>query len=260
MPLQDDMLRQMSATQQQVDGIIVPELADDLISPFLALPGLRGFWPMSAFQSNGDCFDQSGNGRLLTYNGNPTYNYDGVAPYLELDGTGDYLIRADEAGLDISGTETFVAAAVRGLTWGGWFYPGRSGVFERVFGKWGAAGSRSYDIWFTGADLFSSHISDDGTNTADDAAAVVAINNWYFVIGRFNPSTTLETFVNGIWTSTVTARASVFNSGTSLAIGASGLGGNVFLGRLSLCFLCAAYLSDAIISSLFQQTRAAFGV
>ena len=45
-------------------------------STFLSLPGLRGLWSMSAIQSNGDAFDQSGNGRLLTYNGNPTYNQD----------------------------------------------------------------------------------------------------------------------------------------------------------------------------------------
>ncbi|NJO31403.1 MAG: hypothetical protein HC874_30490 [Richelia sp. SL_2_1] len=75
---------------------------------------------MSSVQrSTGNVYDLSGQGRTLTYNGNPTFNYTGLVPYVSLDGTGDFLSRADETDLDILGTETIYNSAVRGLTLGG---------------------------------------------------------------------------------------------------------------------------------------------
>lgn len=92
-----------------------------VLSMYTLLPGLRGFWPMSLFDSSGNCLDASPNAHTLTYSGNPRYCLDGLAPYLKFGGT-DYLIRADEADFDIIGTEGYVNSNLRGLTIGGWFY------------------------------------------------------------------------------------------------------------------------------------------
>ena len=54
-------------------------------SMYQALTGLRGFWPMSALASGGNAFDLSANVRTLTYNGNPTYDFDSLAPYIRFD-------------------------------------------------------------------------------------------------------------------------------------------------------------------------------
>lgn len=257
---QQQFVRELTNIERRVDMLPRPELSPDLISPYLALPGLRGFWPMSSFNENGNAYDMSEQNRTLTYNGNPTYNYDNVVPYIDLDGTGDYLSRADEAGLDILGTETYVAAAVRGLSWGGWLYPEETGTLEHILTKWGAPGQRAYRISLEANNTFTANISDDGTNYDTATSAVVAMNTWYFVVGRFDPSTEIDIFVNEVEVVQATARASIFNSNTSFEIGSRAAGSGPFQGWASLCFLCATYLSDAIISSLFQQTRAAFRV
>ena len=53
--------------------------------------------------------------------------------------------------------------------------------------------------------------------------------------------------------------ASLFNSNAELRIG-SATALYPLDGRASLCFLCAAYLSDATIRALFGQTRGLFRV
>lgn len=242
------------------------------VGPFLLLPGLRGFWPMSAFESGGNAFDQSGNGRILTYNGNPTYNYDKLVPYINLDGTGDYLSRADEAGLDILGSESYVASAARGLTIGGWFWidvlPGANGA--GYIAKWNDAGvnQRSYLIWHsTAANVIGFYISSLGTGAtifSIDSSIVPAISQWYFIVGRFDPSTELAIWINGVKdTNAVAIPAAIFNSTASLTIGrweGGGAGVQYLDGRASLNFLCAAALSDDIIGELFSLSRGWFGV
>jgi len=234
-------------------------------SLFQALPGLRGFWPMSAFESGGNCFDQSGNGRTLTYNGNPVYNYDSLAPYIRFDGTGDYLSRADEAGLDILGTETYVAAGHRGLTLGGWFRPEDTTVNDTLMSKWGAAGQRSYLLQIAGGvagDPVAFYISDDGTNSSGATSTTgFSANEWQFMAGRFNDADTgaeLAVWLNEEMTTAATARASVFNSNASFCIGAEVI--NLLTGRASMCFLCASALSDATVWAIYQHTRALFKV
>lgn len=232
-----------------------------------ALPGLRGFWPMSAISSAGNAFDQSGNARTLTYNGNPTYDYDGLAPYIRFDGAGDYLSRTDEAGLDITGTETYVAAGHRGLTLGGWFRPEDNASADVLMCKYGAIGHYSYLLYARGDianDPVLFYISDDGTNIDNvTSASGYTVNEWQFIAGRFNDSDTGEeqaVWINDEKTTDTTAMASINNSASDFCIGASSTGGALYTGRASMCFLCAAALADATIWAIYQHTRALFKV
>lgn len=239
-------------------------------SMMLALPGLRGFWPMSAIAGN-SAVDVSGNGRTLTYNGNPTYNFDSLAPYIRFDGAGDYLSRADEAGLDILGTETYVAAGHRGITLGGWFMPEDATADDTLLSKWGAAGQRSWVLQAAGtvaapvADPVRFYISDDGTNASGaTSASGFTTNEWQFMAGRFNDADTgaeLAVWLNDEMTSAATARAAIFNSNASFCVGAE-IGGpaNLLTGRASLCFLCAVALADATVWAIYQHTRSLFRV
>ena len=233
-------------------------------SAVMALPGLRGFWPMSAFESGGNAFDQSGNGRTLTYNGNPTYNYDGLAPYIDLDGTGDYLSRADEAGLDILGTEAYINATERGLSMGIWIYPTAVGALQAIIGKWDAGGNqRSYLIDLSAGNNFRAHVSVDGTaDTLVTSTGTVAADNWYYVEMTYDPSTRLAINVNGTITQNVAAiPASIFNSNAQFNTGAQDNGGaNLLTGRISMHFLCAIYHTDPLTQSVFHHTRAMYGV
>lgn len=236
----------------------------DFVAPFLALPGLRGFWPMSSINSAGIAMDQSGHGRTLSYTGNPTYSYSGLVPYIALDGTGDYLARADEAGLDITGTEAFIASAVRGLTLGGWFYlnsltPTVNALMTKV-----ASNNMSYMLAETGG-VARFYISDDGSTGAGHwvnvGGAAMTTGQWYFVVGRFAPSAELAVWVNGTQsTNTASIPASIYDGTATFTIGYDVVDSSYLQGRASLCFLCAALLSNDIVGALYQRTRPLFGV
>lgn len=237
------------------------ELAPDLISPFRALPGLRGFWTMGAFDSAGNATQWPGAAFSLTYNGNPTYSYDGLVPYIDLDGTGDFLSRADGPALDILGTETYVANTAQGLTLGGWFYSTVAGASQGLITKGtGVPAASSYELYRDAANTVTFRVSNGAAYRTQASTIVPGLNTWFFAAGTFEPALEINVWVNGTSRANAVAiPAAINNSGTALNIGA--FNGTLLLtGRASLCFLCTAYLSDSIIGALFEQTRGAFGV
>lgn len=234
-------------------------------SSFLVLLGLRGFWPFSSFNESGNAYDLSGQGRTLTMQNDPAYNYYNLAPYVDLDGSNDWFDRTDEVGLDISGTEIFVTGTVQGLTIGGWFWTDTLGVTKGFAAKWNDSGvnQRAYLLYLQGSTNTARFaVSTDGTAIAAVTGASISASNWYFIVGRFTTSTDVEIFVNGTWYSLGSGPATVFDSNADLNIGAynNGQASTRLNGRASLCFLCAAALPDAVVGSLWHQTRAMFGV
>ena len=136
---------------------------------------------MASVASGGTWHDISGHGNHLTYNGNPTFNYDSLAPYWDLDGAGDYFSITDAASgndFDVHGTESYVAAAARGLTLGGWFHVEETGTFENLMAKWGAAGSLAYRLHLDTNDQAVMRFSDDGTNQSAIASAAQCRLTW----------------------------------------------------------------------------------
>lgn len=236
------------------------------VASLQALPGLVGFWPMSSVQrSTGLAYDLSGQGRNLTYNGNPTYNISGLVPYIGLDGTGDFLSRADETDLDILGSETIYAGAVRGLTIGGWFWADSFTGSPVLINKYLGTGSqKSYLLQLNGSGGLVFDVSSTGANDFGATSTTLATTgSWFFCAGRYIPSVSVASFINNAApiTNTTSIPAALFNSTASLNIGRqSDTNANLLTGRASLCFLCANALPDALISSLFEQTRVLFGV
>lgn len=233
-----------------------------VISQYLALPALRGFWPMSSANEGGNALDLSGQGRTLTYTGNPTYNFTGLAPYIDLDGVGDYLTRADEAGLDVLGNEAYVGAP--GLTVGGWFRFDRENAQEGLICKSdGTAANRNWDLLFRGdaaGDPAQFAVSNGANSYTATGTTDLTTATWYFIVGRYVPSTSVDLWVDAAKSSTVAGiPATANNSNAAFQIGARN--GLITLdGRASLCFLCAAALSDSIITALYQHSRVLFGV
>ncbi len=235
-------------------------------SLFTSLPGLRGLWFMSGTDSGGDVYDISGVGKTLTNVNTVTFDNDSLVPYAQfVAANSEYLERTDEADLDISGTETFIAN--NGLTLGGWFY--HDSVAIRATGqgyltKWGDSGNASYLLFkHTAApDVVRFIISDDGTGTTSAFSTVpVTANVWRFSVGRFIPSSEVAVFVNNVKTTAVTARASIFNSTANFRIGSRHAATPSFLdGRAAFCFLCASALPDFMISNLFHQSKAMFNI
>lgn len=256
-------------TEQERRGILeFPRTLGELYAEYLSLPGLVAFWPMSSVQrSTGQAYDISGQARHLTYNGNPQYNlYNSLVPYLDCDGTGDFLSRADETDLDILGTETIYSASQRGLTLGGWFWFDVVPASTRgIFGKWNDVGvnQRSYALFWTSFPVLGFIVSVDGTAATLVTGAESEPGGWYFIVGRFSPSTELALFVNGVKTvNTTSIPASIFASTATLAVPQQNVGGvaNNIDGRVSHTFLCANVIPDARIQRLFKLGRLFFGV
>lgn len=235
------------------------------ISMFLMLPGLRGFWPMSPSNDGGNTYDLSGQLRTLTYNGNPTYNLMGLAPYIAFDGTGDFLNRVDEAGLDILGNETHMATAIRGLTVGGWFYPTATTNLAGYIAKYTNVAATSAFALHQSTSVANSVrfvVYSGGSNyPALSAANAGSLNTWHFFAGRYVPSTTVSVFTDGTFVDyAVAIPATLTNSTADLEIGRLAGALAYYTGYASLCFLCAAALPDRIVRALYHHTRSLFGI
>ena len=233
-----------------------------------ALLGLRGFWPMSSFDESGDIYDMSEQDRTLTREGSPTYwTYD-LAPYAAFNGTTDYLERLDEAGLDILGTEAYVAAPYRGLTLGcwAWFDNDGAATTEGMMTKRDGApiANVAYSLYRTTTDAVRFTVSSGVAQEWIDTP-VVASGAWHHYVGRFDPSTELSVFMDGVeYPAGGSAIAAIQNHSANFQIGArdDGAGGAVYFldGKISMAFLCAAYLPDPVIFSLYEWTRRMFYV
>jgi len=246
------------------------------VALFQSIPGLRYFWPMSTMHGAGIApsypEDLSGGGRDLTNIGPCLFGYDDLAPYVLADGINDYLTRADEIGLDVTGTEGYVQPAYRGLTYGGWFKIADAlpiGFFSAIMSKYDTTiNQKSYQMYINAAtSVVTGRISRDGTGgTVNTIVSTYTLtqNQWHFIIMRFDPSTELAIMVDGSQNKdslVAGVQASIFNSTTQLDIFAYNNGTAGYLNAYgSLCFISGMFLSDSIIDVLYQQTRALFGV
>ena len=224
---------------------------------------LRDYWSMGRC-GNTVTRVQGSNDNELIQNGTPRMAHDGLVPYVDLPGA-SHLNMADAAVNRILGTEAFTQAGFRGLTLGGWFWIDALAQAGLV-SKWLAAGNQlSYLLQYDAATPnFRFATSNTGAALATVVASTaytVAINQWYFVVGRFNPSTSTDIHVNGVWDyNAVAAPAALFNSTALLRVGAYDGNANELDGRVSSVFLCAAQLSDQVINNAFQSTRGLYGV
>lgn len=229
------------------------------VSATLNLPGLRGCWPMSSFNEAGNAYDVGGQNRILTRNGSPTYSYDNLVPYIDCNGTTDYLARADEAGLDIIGTEAYVNPTERGLTLGGWINYDVTNNQRPFMAKFGALiGDRAYMIDVNNGT--ARFLLGTGAALTIYLGSTVTADEWTYFVGRWIPSNNADIFINDTKTTNASVIAALGNSTSDLRIGADSDNPNFSDARISICFLCTMQLSDAIILSHFHQTRAAYGV
>ena len=238
----------------------------DAISAYLALPGLRGFWPFSAVSTGAAVVDLQGSGLTLTRSGGALIYGSGLAPSTILDGTGDCWYHADHAQYDITGTEGYFQNVFKGLTLGAWVYPTALDVESRyIISKWsGVAAADSYVLNYSiGDDNFKFYIRDSAGPTAGfvDFNSASTINGWYFVAARFNPNTALTIWVNGESVSKATTLLDVQNSNSNFVIGAHhSLADNEWTGHIAFPFITSTSLRDSTVFNLYQLTRPIFGV
>lgn len=236
----------------------------------LSLPGLIAAWGGGVDIATPALVDMSGNGLHLTFNGNAALNIDSSRPFVShitLDGTGDYMSRADEAKLDVLGTSTALVSALRGLTFAAWVrFDNTAAAGEVVGGKFNGTGNqRSWFLQRGATGVLASGISNAGTATDAGASstAVIAANTWTHVAFTFEPSVALRNYLNGAedGTDTSSVPASLFNSSAALILGAANAATSNFMtGDIAMPWLTASLTSANLINYFYQMTRPLFGV
>lgn len=234
-----------------------PNFAWGQASGFLLASQLRGHWNMASVDNAGAVYDQTGQGRTLTNNNTVTFGLQTLFPHATFNATNsEYLSRADEAGLDITGN----------LWLGCWVFfdtPGERA--EYIMAKWGAAGSRSYALLIQADGTLRFQISDDGTASATVDSTTVMSSNWYFVWGMYDSQTEyIYCGIDAAWWSSDSNMAVIFNSNAPFTIGSDGTPGNYLDGSVTLATLCADVQTDVQTSAvswgqirnMYEQTRA----
>lgn len=165
----------------------------------------------------------------------------------------NYLSRADESGLDITGD----------LTLGCWVYfdAESTDVETGIISKWYETGNqRAYVLYKSAANVLTFSVSDDGENvfSITDFGANYVDSQWFYVVGRFTSITEMALFVNGLWyREPITSPATLKNSTEAFEIGRYNRT-NYLDGRVSHAFICAYAVPDRFICAMFAHSRAMY--
>ena len=103
-------------------------------------------------------------------------------------------------------------------------------------------------------------LSADGSTVVAVNTGTIATNAWQFIAGRFLPSAELATFVNNTKDSLAAGiPASIANTTAPFEIGRYNAA-NPYSGKAAGCFLCASALPDYVLTAIYEQSRALYGV
>jgi hypothetical protein len=176
------------------------------------------------------------------------------------------LTRASEAAFQISGSETYFETASRGMTIGAWVNAQSTGINQTLMGKWqnSPAAMRQYILYAGTGNTWSFIVSSDGTaQTTKTHSTVFVTNRWYFVVGRFDPSTHVGIWVNDVYEENTTSiPSSLYVAGTEEfnfgRYNGSGTPQAYLDAYVSFGFLCSSALPDSTIRMLYYRTRPMF--
>lgn len=222
---------------------------------FIRLPGLRGYWPMSAVDNVGAARDHSGNGMKLNPTGTPVYGFDGDA-YVE-SGSGTNYLTTPAPLPQVTGLEGWIETSTRGMTLGGWFnvraVPSSSSGYVSL---WGTAPQRSYSILWNTAGFTTFFASGDGTALVQVNQVLPSILTWVYIVARFTPGAEIALFVNrSKVTNTTSIPASLFPSSFQFEVGRyDNNNARILRCRHRDVFLCATSLDDDVIARIFSMS------
>lgn len=237
----------MSRRLHMYDGTTWAAIGD--VGAYIALMqsiiGLTAFWPINSFDQSANVYDLSGQGRTLTYNAGSLSVINNRLTTMTFNGTTAYWSRADEAGLDFGAS----------LTFGFWYKFSATGT-QVIMSKFAALGQRSFELQYVTGTGFRMIVTGDGSTnvivTSSDPAP--GTTNWYHFVGRFQPSTEIAIFVNGVKTANTTSiPAAIFNSTSALNFGRRADATFYASGDLTMAFMSRSNLNDAYINALYEE-------
>lgn len=169
--------------------------------------------------------------------------------------------RSGETALDIIGTETYIASALRGMTLGAWIKMSSiaAGV-KAIAAKRDTIGEFQFRFEVSTATL-QFYISTDGVNWVGQTHGTgMDITNWHFVVGRFDPSTAIDVGLDDDFdTQAVGVPATIFAGASPLAIGARRstalVDTDYFEGEIANVFYAASYLPTYWLEMIRQWTK-----
>lgn len=271
-----DLLRKIADIERELNILKTRELYLDgsrrygsgiAASYWMRLPMLRGYWPMTIYDASSVCMDIGPEHMHFTDVNNVYFFNNGghLSSSRFTSGSSTYLTKASEDNLNITGNETFVTAALRGLTIGCWIWMvSLPSATQFVAARWNSTGNqRHYVLHVNSSNRFSFAISGDGVNGSFATSTVDAvISQWYFVVGRYTRSVPkLDLFVDRTkYTNTTSIPTTIYSGAAApFRLGASGVPGDYLDAYMTQAFLCAAALPDAVVLDMYNSTRALFG-
>lgn len=204
------------------------------LSGMLMTPKIRGLWPGSTVDNDGNCFDISGQNRTLSAGVIPVYAGASLYPYADFT-PGMYLNRNTEEGLEITDSLSV-------WTWV-FFDTTCTNAEIPLIGKWGYPGNRSWILRKNAANQLIFTVSVDGTTeqSINDNGEYYEAEKWIFIVGRFAPLTELALFTGKAYNgsckwflNTTGIIASIYNSSAPLQVGGITAINQYFDGKLSL--------------------------
>jgi len=230
-------------------------------------PGLRAYWLFGKTVANnsiipleaGYSFDLERFSGLIYANHRASY----------FNMTSHYCIEPSSISvgqeLNISGLEGSVVSTDRGLTMGAWLRTADfSGTNMDIAGKFSIVSNRrSYVLRINTANKPTFIVSSSGTDTVAVTGDALSTQTWYFMVGKFDPSTELRLFVNGQWysqTGSVPSRLYTTNP-ARFTVGASDEGtGKFFLGHIQSVFVCNMLVPDVDIEDYYNSVKSWYGL
>lgn len=184
-------------------------------------------------------------GYNLDLAGTPDQGRFGVAPYVGFNGSTNYASRPSGSLKGLSG-----------FTAGGWFQATSN---DTLMGVW----QTSNQVWRLHINTLAPtfYVSGSGADNYQVAhPANIDAATWYFIAGRYTPSTEIAIWVNGTKTTYGTGiPAALYNSAAQFVIGGAHGGANLLTGKASLCWMSHEVLDDAYLTMLFEMGRHLFG-
>ncbi len=238
----------------------IKQIADVLTASqkdlFVGLPGLTGYFPMSIVNTAAKAVNHAQAGLDLAQTGVCPIGYDGNSYRHTGDGVNYFSSSLDYA---LTGLETYIEAAFRGFTVGGWFRieatpAGSSGLVS----KDGVSPQRGYSLYWNSLNEARFLVSSNGAATTVVISSSSIISQWHFIVGRFIPSTEVAVFLDGVKSVNTTAIPASCNVSTQPFEVGRGFASDASIihAKHRDVFVCRAALSDELIEEVRQASQA----